>query len=169
MDNQMTETATVSPRSHRDTVGYLSRKGLVAMLIAMFIIPVATVLTLWYYLPPVSLYALDATVEVVALETAKEFDRRDPNPKVPEPRLVITNTGDQNWTHMIVEINRRYKVYRTDAVVEPGGTIEFGMDFFQTREGVFFAPGRIPLKHVRIYARLPSRARATYEKEYATE
>lgn len=158
-----------SPISHRDQVGQLSRKSFVAMLVAMFIVPIATVLTLWFYLPPVSMYTLDATVTLVGMERAKEFDRREAIPAVPEPRVVVKNIGQDEWTQLIVEVNKRYKVYRTDEVVPAGETIEFGLDYFMTREGLFFPPGQIDVKHVRVYARLPSRSRATYEADFDAE
>jgi len=154
-----------SPISHRDQVGRLSQKAFIAMLVAMFIIPVTTVLTLWYYLPPVSMHKLDATVTFSGMETAEQYDRRDKDAKIPEPLISIKNDGDQQWTHLIVEINKRYKVYRTEEVVDPGQTIDFALDYFMTREGLFFPPGKIKVNHIRVYARLPSRARATYETD----
>ncbi len=151
--------------SHRDKVAKLSRNGLVAMLICMFVVPIATVLSLWYYLPPVSIYTLSASIQFSGLSTAKDFDRRDQNSTTPEPLVIIKNTGQEPWTHMIIEINKRYKLSVTEKTVEPGKSIALGLDYFQTREGVFYAPGRIPLQHVRVYARLPTGARATHEMD----
>ncbi len=149
--------------SHRDKTAKLSRSGLVAMLVAMFIVPIATVLNLWYYLPPVSQYQLEAEVQFANLETAKEFVRRVTESLVKEPKVIAKNTGTEPWTRLIIELNHRYKIDRTDSAVAPGESLESGLDLFQTREGLFFPPGRIPLKHIRVYARLPSGSRATYE------
>lgn len=139
------------------------------MLIAMFVIPIATVLTLWYYLPPVSMHTLDAVVTLKGMERAEEYDRRETIPSVPEPRVVVKNNGKDEWTQLIVEVNKRYKVYRTDEVVPAGESIEFGLDYFMTREGLFFPPGQIDVKHVRVYARLPSKSRATFETDFDAE
>lgn len=157
------------PVSHRDKISRLSRSGLVGMLIAMFTIPVATVLTLWFYMPPVSLYELEAEVRLENLDTAAEFDRRDMNMVVQEPKIIIKNLGQDEWTHIIVEINKRYKIYRSESSIKPGDTLTSGLDFFQTREGIFFPPGKIKVKHVRVYARIPSGSRATYEIDYENE
>lgn len=156
-----------APVSHRENLAKLSRNGLIAMLIAMFIVPVATVLTLWYYLPPVSIHQLEASVRLENLETAAEFNRLDKSKAVQEPRILVKNLGDEEWTLVTVEINSRYKIWRAESTVEPGETLISGLDFFQTREGIFFPPGKIPVKHVRVYARLPSGSRATYEIDYA--
>ena len=136
------------------------------MLIAMFVVPIATVLTLWYYLPPVSLYQLKASVDLENLETAAQFNRLDKSMAVKEPRILVKNLGDTEWTHVTVELNSRYKIWRHESTVKPGETLISGLDFFQTREGLFFPPGRIPITKVRVYARLPSGSRATYEVEY---
>lgn len=168
LEIDMTQAGKNEPtvaKSHRDKTAKLSRSGLVVMLVAMFIVPIATVLTLWYYLPPVSLYELEAEVRFENLETAKEFDRREIDSLVKEPKVVVKNTGKEPWTRLIIELNRRYKIDRTDSPVGPGESIESGLDLFQTREGIFFPPGRIPLRHIRVYARLPSGSRATYELE----
>ncbi|MEC9094738.1 MAG: hypothetical protein VX438_18660 [Planctomycetota bacterium] len=157
--------------SHRDTVSKLSRSGLTYYLIAMLIVPIATVLTLWYYLPPVSLHQLNAEILIENLETATQFDRLDKNSPIPEPRILVKNLGSEEWTHLIIELNERYKIYRTEPTesVAPGETLISGLDFFQTREGIFFAPGKIRLRHVRVYARLPSGSRATYETQWNAE
>lgn len=136
------------------------------MLVAMFIVPIGTVLTLWYYLPPVSLYQLEADVKLENLETAEQFDRLNRNMAIQEPRILVTNLGENEWTHVTVELNSRYKIWRHESTVEPGETLISGLDFFQTREGLFFPPGKIPITKVRVYARLPSGSRATYEVEY---
>ena len=151
---------------HRDTIAKLSRSGLVVYLIAMFIVPIATVFTLWHYMPPVSLHELDAVIDVENLGTAEQFNRLNKNSMIPEPRILVRNTGKEEWTHLIVELNQRYKIYRTETSIGPGETIISGLDFFQTREGIFFPPGKVALRHVRVYARLPSGSRATYEVEW---
>lgn len=153
-------------RPIRDQTLHLSRRGLVIMLAIMAVVPVATVLVLWWYLPPVAMHELKAEVRIKNLETAERFNRLDPLSGIPEPLVEVKNVGDTEWTHVIVEINGHYKLFRWDQIVKPGDRLGFGLDLFVTRDGIHFAPGKIPIKRVRVYARLPSGSRATCEFDY---
>ena len=165
----MSETQTPEKnQSHREGVAKLSRSALTGMLIAMFILPFAAVYTIWYLLPPVSEHQLQADIRIENLETAAQFNRLQRDSLVPEPRMVVTNTGDEEWTQIILEINKRYQVYRKDEKVKPGEQIISGLDYFSYK-GSFFPPGRIPLRHVRVFARVPSGARATCELEFEAQ
>ena len=144
----------------------LSHRGLTIMLSLMCVVPVVTILTLWQLMPPVFEGKLQASVQGVGLPDAAYYqtpfaDRAE----VPTGQLLVRNESDQDWTHLNIQINRHYQIYDVEPI--PAGTEKsFDLDRFVSRTGARFQVRYNPLQSVRIYARRPTRDRATFYHEF---
>jgi len=137
------------------------------MLSLMCIIPVGTVLLLWNYMPQVHEGQLKAKISAAGLPDqdfySVEYDKRD---EFQGGELVVTNTEDQEWTQLNIQVNKYYQI-RDNQPIPAGSTRMFKLDSFLTRTGARFSLRYNELKSARIYARRPDSNRATYYCEFA--
>lgn len=144
----------------------LSPRGLSILLCVMCLIPVITIFQLWRILPPVYEGELEAAVSARNLPDAEFYELPfEERPAVPTGQLLIRNLSDQDWTHLNIQINRHYQIYDT-VPIAAGQTREFDLDRFVSRTGARFQLRYNPLEFVRIYARRPTRDRATFEFDF---
>ena len=142
-----------------------THRALTIALIAMCIVPLVLLTALFIYLPPVYEGQLDARVWAEGLPAAEFYESPyDQRPDVPDGELVIVNTSDHDWTHLNIQINRHYQIYEREPI-PAGQTRRFKLSRFITRTGATFELKYNPIKHVRIYARRPTRDRATFETD----
>ena len=145
---------------------WLSHRGLTSILVFMCLVPVVTIIALFQFLPPVFEGQLEASVSAEGLPSAEfysvEYYQRPP---FTGGDLIVKNDGDQDWTHLNIQVNRHYQVYDTDPI--PAGTSKrFQLDRFISRTGARFSLRYNELKSVRIYARRPTKDRATFYFEF---
>ena len=147
----------------------LSSRGLTRLLIAMCSIPVITIATLFWYMPPVHVGELQASISAEGIPSAKfyETDRGDKN-KIGDAILIINNDSDKDWTHLEIRVNKHYQIYEKEPLLA-GDSRRYRLDRFITRTGAKFDISINPLKFVRIYARRPSGDRATFTTDFDWE
>jgi hypothetical protein len=77
----------------------------------------------------------------------------------------VRNKSEQVWTMLNIQINNFYQIY--DRVpLNPGEERTYELDRFVTRTGAMFDLRYNPVKNVRVYARRPTRDRATFFKDF---
>ncbi|QEG20185.1 hypothetical protein MFFC18_00320 [Mariniblastus fucicola] len=144
----------------------LSSVALTRLLIGMCLLPVITIMTLWYIMPPVSEGQLNCQFTAKDLPDADfyeiEYWKRS---EYELGELIVSNLEDQDWTHLNIQVNSNYQVYDREPI--PAGTSKiYKLDRFVSRAGARFSLQYNPLKSVRIYARRPTHDRATYYCEF---
>ncbi len=161
--NSSTGQSTALGKSPR-----LSHRGLTATLIFMCLVPVATILAMWQFLPPVFEGKLEAEVSTEGLPSA-EFYAVDyyERPEFEGGVLLIHNASDQDWTHLNIQVNTHYQIYDIEPI-PAHTTIRFDLDRFLSRTGARFSLQYNELRSVRIYARRPTKDRATFYHEFET-
>jgi hypothetical protein len=144
----------------------LSHRSLTQVLIGMGLMPIVTISALWMYMPPLFEGQLDCRFTAEALPTAEFYavDYRE-RPDYDGGFLVVENREDQDWTHLNIQVNGHYQIYDTDPI-PAGETVKFKLDRFVSRAGSRFQLRYNELKSARIYARRPSRDRATFYCEF---
>ena len=146
----------------------LSHKALTLALIAMCLVPVATILALWNYLPPVYEGELEANVYAEGLPPEDfyqvEYYKRPP---FKGGVLVLQNQSDQDWTHLNIKVNGHYQVYDKEPIPARGER-RYELNRFLSRSGARFSLQYNELQAVRIYARRPTKDRATFYHEFPT-
>jgi hypothetical protein len=157
------------PKSHFQTQSpQLGGRSFLVILFLLCSLPVAVVALIWQYLPRVEEGKLDARVTAIGLPSVEyyqiDYRRRDPHSG---GELLVTNTGTQAWTHLNISINTFYQIYDT-VPIAPGETVRFELDRFVSRTGARFSLQYNELRNVRVYARLPTKNRATYKYEFPT-
>jgi hypothetical protein len=76
-------------------------------------------------------------------------------------QLVVENLSDQDWTHLNIQVNKHYQII--DKVPIKAHSVKaFDLDRFVNRTGARFSLRYNELTSARIYARRPTRDRATY-------
>lgn len=148
---------------------HLSHRGLTLMLAVMCLIPVTTIAVLYGYLPPVYEGKLEANVYAENLPGrdfyAVEYYQRPPVEE--EGQLVVQNKSDQDWTHLNIQVNGNYQIYDTDPIPAHDEK-RFDLSRFVNRTGARFSLQFNELSRVRIYARRPTKDRATFYHEFPT-
>lgn len=136
------------------------------MLSVMCLIPVATIAALWSFLPAVHEGELEAQVFAEELPTADyysvDYYKRPP---YTAGVLVIQNKSDQDWTHLNIQVNGNYQVYDTEPILARGEK-RYQLSKFLNRTGARFSLQYNELNRVRIYARRPTKDRATFYHEF---
>ena len=147
----------------------LSHRSLTLMLTFMCLIPVATIAALWQYLPPVFEGELEASVTAESLPDgefyAVEYYNRPPVEE--EGILVVQNNSEQDWTHLNILVNGNYQIYDTDPIPAHESK-RYKLSRFVNRTGARFSLQYNELSRVRIYARRPTKDRATFYHEFPT-
>ena len=147
---------------------HLSHRTLTVMLTIMCLIPLVTIAVLWNYLPPVFEGKLKANVMSEGLPDA-EFYAIDyfKRPEVEDGVLVVQNLGDQDWTQLNIQVNGNYQIYDTEPILAHEEK-RYDLDRFVNRTGARFSVQYNELSRVRIYARRPTKDRATFYHEFPT-
>lgn len=147
----------------------LSHRGLTIMLSFMCLVPVVTILVLWNYLPPVFEGQLNASVTAQNLPGADFYsiDYYD-RPPVEGGEITIFNHSDVDWTHLNIQVNGNYQVYDVEPIPAQGKKV-FELSRFLNRTGARFSLQFNELERVRIYARRPTKDRATYYQAFETQ
>ena len=144
----------------------LSHRRLTLMLAIMCFVPVVTILTLWQMMPPVHEGQLEASVASVGIPPAAYYETHySKRGEVPPGELLVKNESDQDWTHLNIQINRHYQIYDIEPIPAHSERT-FRLDRFVSRTGARFQVRYNPLKSVRIYARRPTKDRATFFHEF---
>lgn len=159
----------VSPEfqsSARRNAPRLTHRGLTTLLIGMCLVPTIVVFSLWQYLPPVYEGQLEGDARTTNLPSdefyARPFGDRE---RVTGGELHVLNKSDQIWTMLNIQINNFYQIY--DRVpLNPGEERTYELNRFVTRTGAMFDLRYNPVKNVRVYARRPTRDRATFFKDF---
>ncbi len=145
---------------------HLSSWALTTTLTAMCLIPIVLISVMFIYLPEVHEGELQASVSAVGLPPASFYETEYyQRPSVPTGELVIHNDSDQDWTHLNIQVNKHYQIYEREPI-PAGQSRYFKLDRFVTRTGATFDLRYNPLKYVRIYARRPTKDRATFSSEF---
>jgi len=141
---------------------------LTRLLIGMCLIPIVTLTVITLILPPTKEGKLEAEVTSSGLPPAEYYlTRYDQRPPFTGGELIVTNTSDVDWTHLDIQINGNYNIHDIKPI-PAGATVQFRLDRFITRTGARFSLRYNQLKTVRIYARRPTRDRATFYHEFET-
>jgi hypothetical protein len=146
----------------------LGHRDLTIMLLAMCTIPVITIFVLLAYLPPVYEGKLEANVYAEGLpnEEFYEVEYYD-RPEFKGGFLVLENKSEQDWTHLNIQVNGNYQIYDKDPIPAHGER-RYELNRFLNRTGARFSLQYNELKRVRVYARRPTKDRATYYHEFET-
>ena len=144
----------------------MSTRGLTTMLCLMCVVPVVTIVALWQMMPPVYEDQLEATVSAINLPPAEFYERfYTERSDWDLGELVVRNESDQDWTHLNIQVNRHYQIYDIEPIPAHGEK-RYKLDRFVSRTGARFQLRYNQLKSVRIYARRPTRDRATFYHEF---
>lgn len=145
---------------------HLSHRSLTYMLLVMCLVPVLTITALWQYLPAVYEGKLEANAYAEGLPGPvfyeEEFYARPP---FEGGVLVVENLSDQDWTLLNIRVNGRYQVYDREPIPAHGER-RYELNRFVNRSGARFSLRYNELKRVRVYARRPTKDRATYYREF---
>lgn len=146
----------------------LGQRGFTGILIFMCCVPLLTIFSLWQILPPVEEGTLLAKVSAEGLPPVEFYQESyDQRPPFSGGELVVTNESQQEWTHLNIQINGHYQIYDI-APILPGQTARFKLDRFVHRTGARFSLRYNELKSTRIYARRPTKDRATFYHDFDT-
>ena len=170
MNDSPLQTTEISSQAPIDLAPRLKPRTLTIMLAVMCCVPVATIAWLWVKLPPASVESLEARI-IAANFPPESFYKQTVYEKeklaIP-PTLAIENIGDQEWTLVFVQINKWYQFSETHNPVKPSpdGRLEIPLTYCFGKDGTTFDPTSQPIRHVRIFARLPNNTRGTYSQEF---
>ncbi len=158
-DDRQSDALKVTPR--------LSHRGLTLMLLGMCVIPVVTIFALQSMMPPVFEGELEAAVYAVGLPDPEiyELPYRERPQVTDSGDLIVSNQSDQDWTHLNIQINRHYQIHDVEPIPAHSQRT-FKLDRFLSRTGARFQTRFNPLRSVRIYARRPTKDRATFNYEF---
>lgn len=144
----------------------LSPRGLTMLLVVMCIVPAVTILILYNILPPTHEGTLKATITPVALPPDSYYEPHySERPEYNVGSIIIRNNSDLEWTHLNIQVNRHYQIHDIKPIAA-GQEKEFELERFISRTGARFSLQHNPLRTVRIYARRPTKDRATYVEEF---
>ena len=164
--NHPPDSVTMTPL---DRAPQLSSRGLTILLSIMCLVPVVTIAALFSYLPSVYEGKLEAAVSAEGLPPGSFYDEHySKRPKVENGILMVHNQSEQDWTHLNIQINRHYQIYE-HRTLEAGQSRPFRTDRFVSRTGAKFDLRYNPLSHVRVYARRPTKDRATFATSFDWE
>ncbi len=162
------ESGVLSPsgKSLLERTPKLSKRGLTFLLIVMCIIPTVTILALYNLMPAVYPGELDAKVNLVNVPADSYYrlpiEERN---EIESASVAIYNIGDVEWTNFYVRVNRHYNIYDTESF-PPGASRIYRLDRFVAKIGAMLDTRHVQVKQIEIYARVPSGARYTFDKDF---
>ncbi len=144
----------------------LSPNSLRWILAAMCVTPVVIILALFSYMPPVYEGLLEAKLTATGLPPKVYYEEKYYERVGHEGgQLVVENLSEQDWTHLNIQVNKHYQII--DKVPIKAHSVKaFDLDRFVNRTGARFSVQYNELASARIYARRPTRDRATYACEF---
>ena len=161
-----TNSSSLRSSAHKNAPT-LSHRWLTTLLVVMCALPIGVIFALFYGLPQVYEGTLEAGIDADGLPAASFYDEEYyDREKVPTGELIVTNQSKQDWTHLNIQINKHYQIYDRQPI-PAGETRRFKLDRFDSRTGAKFDLTYNPLRYVRVYARRPTKDRATYSSEFA--
>lgn len=166
MTNTSTSDVSIPRSSISQDMATLSPRALKITLAIMCGVPVVIILALFSYMPKVYEGKLECRITAEGLPSQKFYEQRyDLRPEFGGGELVIENLSDQDWTHLNIQINKHYQIH--DSLPIPAHTKRtFKLDRFLNRTGARFKVRYNELNYARVYARRPTRDRATYACEF---
>ena len=171
--NELGSQASANPFAPRLTreeqaAPKLTHHSLTMLLTLMCLIPVTTIFALWGYLPDVHEGQLKAEVYAQGLPP-KEYYSTEYYKRLPisDGTLVLKNNSDVDWTHLNVQVNGNYQIYDRETIPAHGQR-EYILGKFLNRTGAKFQIQYNELDRVRVYARRPTKDRATFEHKFDT-
>ena len=140
----------------------MSPKALQYTLLVMCLVPVTIILALFSYMPPVYEGQLECKITAAGLPSQAFYKPRyDLRPEFGGGELIVENLSDQDWTHLNLQINHHYQIHDSKPIAA-GEKRVFKLERFLNRTGARFKVRYNELNYARVYARRPSRDRATY-------
>ncbi len=132
----------------------------------MCLTPVVIILTLFSYMPPVYEGLLEAKLTATGLPPQVYYEEKYYERTGHEGgQLIVENLSDQDWTHLNIQVNKHYQII--DKVPIKAHSVKaFDLDRFVNRTGARFNLRYNELASARIYARRPTRDRATYACDF---
>lgn len=144
------------------TMPTLSPRQLSIVLAFICVVPVLIIVTLFAYMPPVYEGLLEARITAAGLPESEFYEQRyDLRPEFSGGELVVENLSDQDWTHLNIQVNRHYQIHDVEPI-KAHSSRRFDLERFITRTGARFNIRYNEINQARVYARRPTRDRATY-------
>jgi len=140
----------------------MSPGGLKITLATMLAVPVVIIFALFAYMPKVYEGQLECKITAEGLPSQAFYEARyDLRPEFGGGHLVVENLSDQDWTHLNIQINHHYQIHDSEPIAAHSKRY-FDLERFQNRTGARFKVRYNQLSYARVYARRPTRDRATY-------
>lgn len=145
----------------------MSSRTLTILLALMCMVPFVTIMTLWKIMPPVKEGELEVTVTPVAVPDIEYYlvpieARAD----VSESSITIRNDSDNDWSHIVVKINKHYDI-KDKGPIPQGSERSYLLNRFISRTGARFDLRQLPLRHVRVFAKQVGKGnRASFDVDY---
>lgn len=148
----------------------LSSRALTTLLIIMCVIPIATVLTLHFTMPPIEAGKLEADIRLSG-HPDKSYYEKDIYERtfLPEAAIALTNNSSDTWRLINVTINDRYYVYDVDQVLEPGQQRRYLLSRFTNREGALYELRAQPVEKVVVFAKVASNRRYSKTETFSLQ
>ena len=144
----------------------MSPKALKITLAFMCGVPVVIILALFSYMPKVYEGKLECKITAEGLPSQAFYQPRyDLRPEFGGGQLVVENLSDQDWTHLNIQINHHYKIHDSEPIAAHSKRY-FDLERFVNRTGARFKVRYNELNYARVYARRPTKDRATYACEF---
>jgi hypothetical protein len=145
------------------------RRGTFFIVLALLcVLPVTVIALIWQFLPPVQEGKLLAKVTPVGIPApsyyAVDYRQREP---FEGGELLVQNLSDQEWTHLNITLNKAYQIIDNQPI-KAGESKTFQLNRFTSRSGAQFSLQYNEVRSVLIYARRPTKDRATYYQEFDT-
>lgn len=136
----------------------LSRRQLTLALILVTLLPCGLAVLMWYSTPTSAEPTLDAEVKVGPAawpDDGSAAARTVPCVELHNP------TGD-NWENISLSINEQFYFYSAEPL--PGGQqLRVPLVHFHTKGNQIFTPDKHEIRHITVFAQIPSGARAILE------
>jgi hypothetical protein len=145
----------------------LSSRQLTFLLMLMCLTPIVIITLIFNTLGDVKLNQLPARIELIGGVPDSYYDLPfEQRTYLPEMQVAVTNIGSDPWTNLYVRINHHYSIIETGAPFRPGETREYLVNRFTSKTGAYFDMRYVSVKDVMVYARMPDKSRATYERRF---
>lgn len=142
----------------------VSRKWLILVLLAVALIPPATVVTYAIFNRQAPEAILDVNVELSVMPY--QMDSEDSKDIRLLSAVKVTNSGDQNLRNVNISLNKQFFYYHPHNVPK-GGVVEVPLEFFITKGGsIKFQTGNKKVNQVTIFAQIEDNSRAVAERYF---
>ena len=167
-EDSSSNTPPTPKSSFQQASPVLGRKRFILVMALLLTLPVGTVALIGLFLPPVQEGKLEAKIQAVGLPDPEFYQvKYNERPEFEGGFLLVTNTGEEEWTNFEITLNTFYQIYDYKPI-KPGETVSFNLNRFISKMGAKFSLRYNEVRYVRIYARLPTKKRATYYQQFET-